>query len=168
MIALGERNGDTGRRHRGVRPVRPARRWCWRRRIASSERRQAPLTWKVKTRSSGWREKLDREDVVVLLGAPTADASRLYAMTVATGDPSWAGALAGVALGPAGLPRDRKSREGGVAAQRLRRAPGADGDGDGRRARSARRCAGCARGRADPLPHQRLASEIFVDSSRKR
>jgi glycine reductase len=39
------------------------------------------------------------EDVVVLLGTPTADASRLYAMTVTQGDPSWAGALAGVALG---------------------------------------------------------------------
>jgi betaine reductase len=42
---------------------------------------------------------LDREDVVVLLGTPTEDASRLYAMTVTGGDPSWAGALAGVALG---------------------------------------------------------------------
>jgi len=39
------------------------------------------------------------EDVVVLLGTPTADSSRLYAMTVTEGDPSWAGALAGVALG---------------------------------------------------------------------
>lgn len=44
-------------------------------------------------------ETLDREQVVVLLGTPTADASRLYAMTVTTGDPSWAGALAGVPLG---------------------------------------------------------------------
>jgi betaine reductase len=44
-------------------------------------------------------EALDREQVVVLLGTPTADASRLYAMTVTTGDPSWAGALAGVPLG---------------------------------------------------------------------
>jgi betaine reductase len=43
-------------------------------------------------------EQLDRDDVVVLLGTPTEDASRLYAMTVTTGDPSWAGALAGVAL----------------------------------------------------------------------
>ena len=42
---------------------------------------------------------LAREEVVVLLGTPTEDASRLYAMTVTTGDPSWAGALAGVALG---------------------------------------------------------------------
>ena len=37
--------------------------------------------------------------MVVLLGTPTEDASRLYAMTVTSGDPSWAGALAGVALG---------------------------------------------------------------------
>jgi betaine reductase len=44
-------------------------------------------------------EKLPREEVVVLLGTPTEDASRLYAMTVTAGDPSWAGALAGVALG---------------------------------------------------------------------
>ena len=34
----------------------------------------------------------------MLLGTPTEDASRLYAMTVTSGDPSWAGALAGVAL----------------------------------------------------------------------
>jgi betaine reductase len=43
-------------------------------------------------------DKLDPRDVVVLLGTPTEDASRLYAMTVTSGDPSWAGALAGVAL----------------------------------------------------------------------
>jgi hypothetical protein len=39
------------------------------------------------------------DELVVLLGTPTADASRLYAMTVTSGDPAWAGALAGVALG---------------------------------------------------------------------
>jgi betaine reductase len=44
-------------------------------------------------------EQFEREDMVVLLGTPTEDASRLYAMTVTTGDPSWAGALAGVPLG---------------------------------------------------------------------
>ena len=44
-------------------------------------------------------EQFDKDDVVVLLGTPTEDASRLYAMTVTTGDPSWAGALAGVSLG---------------------------------------------------------------------
>lgn len=36
---------------------------------------------------------------MVLLGTPSADASRLYALTVTGGDPSWAGPLAGVALG---------------------------------------------------------------------
>ena len=36
---------------------------------------------------------------MVLLGTPTAESSRLYAISVTSGDPSWAGALAGVALG---------------------------------------------------------------------
>lgn len=36
---------------------------------------------------------------MVLLGTPTADSSRLYALTVAEGDPSWVGPLAGVRLG---------------------------------------------------------------------
>ena len=36
---------------------------------------------------------------MVLLGTPNAEISRLYAMTVTEGDPSWAGALAGVMLG---------------------------------------------------------------------
>ncbi len=36
---------------------------------------------------------------MVLLGTPTPESSRLYAMTVDQGDPSWAGALAGAALG---------------------------------------------------------------------
>ena len=44
-------------------------------------------------------ERFEPADVVVLLGTPTEDSSRLYAMTVTSGDPSWAGALAGVALG---------------------------------------------------------------------
>lgn len=35
----------------------------------------------------------------MLLGTPTAESSRLYALTVTEGDPSWAGALAGVSLG---------------------------------------------------------------------
>jgi glycine/sarcosine/betaine reductase complex component A len=35
----------------------------------------------------------------VRLGPPTVDASRLYAMPVTTGHPSWVGALAGVAPG---------------------------------------------------------------------
>ena len=37
--------------------------------------------------------------IVVLLGTPNAESSRLYALTVTEGDPSWAGALAGIALG---------------------------------------------------------------------
>ena len=37
--------------------------------------------------------------MVVILGAPDADSAELYAETVVRGDPSWAGPLAGVALG---------------------------------------------------------------------
>ena len=36
---------------------------------------------------------------MVLLGTPNAESSRLYALTLKSGDPSWAGALAGVELG---------------------------------------------------------------------
>lgn len=36
---------------------------------------------------------------MVLLGTPNAESSRLYALTVTEGDPSWAGALAGAGLG---------------------------------------------------------------------
>lgn len=36
---------------------------------------------------------------MVVLGAPDADSAELYAETVVNGDPSWAGPLAGVALG---------------------------------------------------------------------
>jgi glycine reductase len=35
---------------------------------------------------------------VVLLGTPTAESSRLYALTVTEGDPAWAGALSGIPL----------------------------------------------------------------------
>ena len=34
-----------------------------------------------------------------MLGAPDADSAELYAETVVHGDPSWAGPLAGIALG---------------------------------------------------------------------
>ena len=34
-----------------------------------------------------------------MLGAPDADSAELYAETVMNGDPTWAGPLAGVALG---------------------------------------------------------------------
>ena len=39
------------------------------------------------------------DDVIVILGTPTADSSKLYALTMTEGDPTWAGALAGQALG---------------------------------------------------------------------
>ena len=44
-------------------------------------------------------ERYRPDELLVLLGTPNAESSRLYAMTVTEGDPSWAGALAGVALG---------------------------------------------------------------------
>jgi len=37
--------------------------------------------------------------LIVILGAPDADSAELYAETVMNGDPTWAGPLAGVALG---------------------------------------------------------------------
>lgn len=44
-------------------------------------------------------ERYNPSELVVLLGTPNAESSRLYALTVTEGDPSWAGALAGVSLG---------------------------------------------------------------------
>jgi betaine reductase len=44
-------------------------------------------------------ERFNREELLVLLGTPNAESSRLYALTVKEGDPSWAGALAGTQLG---------------------------------------------------------------------
>ena len=44
-------------------------------------------------------EQYKADDLVVLLGTPNAESSRLYALTVTEGDPSWAGALGGVGLG---------------------------------------------------------------------
>ena len=37
--------------------------------------------------------------MVVILGTPNADSSEIYAVTCSSGDPTWAGPLAGVALG---------------------------------------------------------------------
>jgi len=37
--------------------------------------------------------------MVVILGTPNAESSRLYGLTVTEGDPAWAGVLAGVRLG---------------------------------------------------------------------
>ena len=39
------------------------------------------------------------KDLVVLLGTPNAESSKLYGLTVTEGDPAWAGVLAGVSLG---------------------------------------------------------------------
>ena len=43
-------------------------------------------------------EKYGKDNLVVILGAPSADSAELYAETLINGDPSWAGPLAGVAL----------------------------------------------------------------------
>lgn len=44
-------------------------------------------------------EKVGRDDLVVLLGSPNAEAAELYAATVTMGDPTYAGPLAGIPLG---------------------------------------------------------------------
>ncbi len=46
-------------------------------------------------------ERVGTENLVVVLGTPTADSSKLFAMTVTEGDPTWAGPLAGAGLGVA-------------------------------------------------------------------
>ena len=43
--------------------------------------------------------RVGTDDLLVLLGTPTPESTKLYATTVNEGDPSWAGALAGEALG---------------------------------------------------------------------
>lgn len=40
-----------------------------------------------------------KENVLVILGSPDADSADIYAETVTVGDPTYAGPLAGVALG---------------------------------------------------------------------
>ena len=44
-------------------------------------------------------EQYGKDQIVVLLGSPDADSSDIYAETVTLGDPTYAGPLAGVALG---------------------------------------------------------------------
>ena len=44
-------------------------------------------------------EKVGTDDLVVLLGTPNPESTDLFAETLREGDPSWAGALAGVRLG---------------------------------------------------------------------
>jgi glycine reductase len=43
--------------------------------------------------------KVDPHEVVVLLGTPDANATELIGVTLTSGDPTWAGPLAGVQLG---------------------------------------------------------------------
>jgi glycine/sarcosine/betaine reductase complex component A len=44
-------------------------------------------------------DELGTEDMVVVLGSPTAQSAELYAATVSMGDPTYAGPLAGIPLG---------------------------------------------------------------------
>ncbi len=44
-------------------------------------------------------EQHSGDELVVLLGTPNAESTKLYGLTVSEGDPSWAGPLADVALG---------------------------------------------------------------------
>ena len=44
-------------------------------------------------------DSIGTDNLLVLLGTPTPESTKLYAMTVNQGDPSWAGPLAGEALG---------------------------------------------------------------------
>ena len=43
-------------------------------------------------------DRLGTEGMVVILGTPNADSSKLYGLTVTEGDPAWAGVLAGANL----------------------------------------------------------------------
>lgn len=44
-------------------------------------------------------EQYGKDNVMVILGSPDADSADIYAETVTLGDPTYAGPLAGVALG---------------------------------------------------------------------
>lgn len=44
-------------------------------------------------------DDIGKEDVVVVLGTPTLESTQIFAETVTKGDPTWAGKLAGIALG---------------------------------------------------------------------
>lgn len=50
-------------------------------------------------RIMGFAEKYGNENLIVVLGGAEAEASGLAAETVSTGDPTYAGPLAGVSLG---------------------------------------------------------------------
>ncbi len=44
-------------------------------------------------------EQYGTDNLIVVMGAPDADSAELYAETMVRGDPSYAGPLAGIALG---------------------------------------------------------------------
>ena len=44
-------------------------------------------------------DEIGTDDLVVVLGSPTAESAEIYARTCTEGDPSWVGPLAGVPLG---------------------------------------------------------------------
>ena len=44
-------------------------------------------------------ERYGKEDMVVILGSPTAESAEVFARTITEGDPTWVGPLAGIALG---------------------------------------------------------------------
>lgn len=50
-------------------------------------------------RITGLADEHGRDGLLVLLGSPDAESAGIAAETVVVGDPSWAGALAGVQLG---------------------------------------------------------------------
>jgi hypothetical protein len=43
-------------------------------------------------------EEVGKDNLLVIIGAPDANSSEVYAETLVNGDPSWAGPLAGVSL----------------------------------------------------------------------
>ena len=43
-------------------------------------------------------ERYGKEDMVVILGSPTAESAEVFARTITEGDPTWVGPLAGIAL----------------------------------------------------------------------
>ena len=44
-------------------------------------------------------EAAPTDDLIVVLGSPSAESAEIYARTVTEGDPSWVGPLAGIPLG---------------------------------------------------------------------
>ena len=44
-------------------------------------------------------DRIGTDNLLVLLGTPTPESTKLYGIAVNQGDPSWSGALAGAAMG---------------------------------------------------------------------